>query len=40
MGGMMQFMAPELLVPGNKKVKPTPLADIYAFGMTIFQVCE
>ena len=38
MGGMMQFMAPELLVPGGKKAKPTPQADIYAFGMTIYQV--
>ena len=44
-------MSPELLVPNpdlldmgepSKKVEalPTPQADIYAFGMVIFQVCE
>ena len=36
-------MSPELLVPdvfGKKDSVPTPQADIYAFGLVIFQVCE
>jgi len=40
-GGTVQFMAPELLVPeefGQKGAKPTPQADVYAFGLVIFQV--
>ena len=40
-GGMVTFMAPELLVPemyGVVAAKPTPQADIYAFGLVIFQV--
>jgi len=39
----MQFMSPELLVPerfGRSDAKPTPQADIYAFGLVIFQVRE
>jgi len=39
----MKFMAPELLVPekyGKEDSIPTPQADIYAFGLVIFQVCE
>ena len=39
----MGFMSPELLTPDRfdkKDSKPTPQADIYAFGMVIFQVCE
>ena len=49
-GGTMLFMAPELLVPSldmldkgepsKGNALPTPQADIYAFGMVIFQVCE
>jgi hypothetical protein len=42
-GGTMMFMSPELLVPskfGMKDSVPTPEADIYAFGLVIFQVCE
>ena len=42
-GGTMMFMAPELLVPKEFQKEgaiPTPQADIYAFGMVIFQVCE
>ena len=42
-GGMMAFIAPELLMPerfGKEGSTPTPHADIYAFGMVIFQVCE
>ena len=42
-GGTQKFMAPELLVPekfGLIGAKPTPQADIYAFGLVIFQVCE
>ena len=42
-GGTMKFMAPELLVPeqfGKGAAAPTPQADIYAFGMAIFQVRE
>ena len=41
-GGTKMFMSPELLVPskfGFKDSIPTPQADIYAFGMVIFQVC-
>ena len=41
-GGMMKFMSPELLVPSKFDIKdsvPTPEADIYAFGLVIFQVC-
>ena len=40
-GGAMTFMSPELLVPqefGKEYVVPTPQADIYAFGLVIFQV--
>jgi len=41
-GGTMQFMSPELLVPrvyGMEGAKATPQADIYAFGLVVFQVC-
>ena len=40
-GGTVQFMAPELLVPemyGKTGAKSTRQADIYAFGLLIFQV--
>ena len=40
-GGATTFMSPELMAPvrfGKKDSKPTPRADIYAFGMVIFQV--
>jgi len=36
-------MPPELLVPGvfcKEDAVPTPQADIYAFGLVIYQVCE
>ena len=39
----MRFMPPELLVPskfGMKDLVPTPEADVYAFGLVIFQVCK
>ena len=39
--GTMTFMSPELLVPqefGKKSAVSTPQADIYAFGLVIFQV--
>jgi len=39
----MQFMSPELLIPeefGIEDALPTPQADIYAFGLVIFQVCD
>ena len=42
-GGTTMFMSPELLVPGRfgfVKSVPTPEADIYAFGLVIYQVCE
>ena len=42
-GRTMMFMSPELLVPSNFGMKdsiPTQEADIYAFGLLIFQVCE
>jgi hypothetical protein len=42
-GGTTTFMSPELLVPsmfGVKSSVPTPEADIYAFGLVIFQVWE
>jgi serine/threonine protein kinase len=42
-GGTTMFMSPELLVPGKFGITdsvPTPEADIYAFGLVIYQVCE
>ena len=42
-GGTMAFMSPELLVPSRFGIQdsvPTPQADIYAFGLVMFQVCE
>lgn len=39
----MTFMSPELLIPeevGRSGPTPTPQADVYAFGLVIFQVCE
>jgi len=42
-GGAMQLMSPELLELGafcKENAMSTPQADIYAFGLTIFQVCE
>jgi len=42
-GGTLMFMSPELLVPsmfGFTESKPTPGADIYAFGLVIYQVCD
>ena len=41
-GGTTPFTAPELLVPqkyGKKNATPTTQADVYAFGLVIFQVC-
>ena len=42
-GGTWGFMAPEIMIPSrfgkNDKV-PTPEADIYTFGLAIFQVRE
>ena len=40
-GETVTFMAPELLVPweyGEVGSSPTPEADVYAFGLVIFQV--
>ena len=42
-GGTAMFMSPELLKPsmfGFRSSVPTPEADIYAFGLVIYQVCE
>ena len=42
-GGTLAFMSPELLIPegfGKKDAPPTPQADIYAFGLVIYQVRE
>ena len=42
-GGTTTFASPELLAPANFGMKdsvPTQEADIYAFGLVIFQVCE
>ena len=42
-GGTMTFMSPELFVPSGFGIQdsvPTPEADVYAFGLVIFQVCE
>ena len=42
-GGTLMFMSPELLMPTVFDMKdgvPTPEADIYAFGLVIFQVCK
>ena len=42
MGDNTLFMAPELLLPqkyGKKDGTPTTQADVYAFGLVIFQVC-
>ena len=41
-GGTMKFMAPEHLVPEQRDKEaagPTIQADIYSFGLVIFQVC-
>ena len=41
-GGTMTFMSPELLMPskfGRSESIHTLEADIYAFGLVIFQVC-
>ena len=41
-GGTLAFMSPELLVPSKFGIEnsiPTKGADIYAFGLVIFQVC-
>jgi len=41
-GGTTTFMSPELLVPskfGMDDSLPTTAADVYAFGLLIFQVC-
>ena len=41
--GTNAFMSPELLVPSRYGIRdsiPTPEADIYAFGMVTFQVCD
>jgi len=41
-GGTIMFMSPELLVPskfGMGDSLPTAAADVYAFGLLIFQVC-
>jgi len=41
-GGTPWFESPERLVPeafGKKDAPPTRQADIYAFGLVIFQVC-
>jgi serine/threonine protein kinase len=42
-GGTLAFMSPELLVPSDFEVEnpiPTPEADVYAFGLVIYQVCK
>jgi len=42
-GGTLVFMSPELLVPSRfdlTESKPTPEADIYAFGLVVHQVCD
>ena len=42
-GGTPWFKSPERLVPeefGRKDALPTQQADIYAFGLVIFQVCK
>jgi len=42
-GGTMVFMSPELLIPeefGKTDALSTPQADVYAFGLVIYQVCE
>ena len=41
-GGTMYFMSPEISIPskfGMEDAVHTPEADIYAFGLAIFQVC-
>jgi len=42
-GGTVMFMSPELLMPskfGFKEAIPTLEADIFAFGLVIYQVCD
>jgi len=42
-GGTLMFMSPELLMPskfGSTEAVPTPEADIFAFGLVIYQVCD
>ena len=41
-GGTLMFMSPELLMPskvGSTESVPTPEADIFAYGLVIYQVC-
>jgi len=41
-GGTVRFMSPELIAPANygkEDAKATQEADVYAFGLVIFQVC-
>ena len=41
-GGTARFMPPELLLPqdhGKGVARATQEADVYAFGLVIFQVC-
>ena len=40
--GTVRFMSPELIAPedyGKENAKATQEADVYAFGLVIFQVC-
>jgi len=42
-GGTYQFMSPERLMPrkyGMTNGLPTKEADVYSFGLVIFQVCD
>ena len=42
-GGTLMFMSPELLMPSkfdSTELVPTPEADIFAFGLVIYQVCD
>ena len=42
-GRTMTFMSPELLEPskfGMKESVPTQKADVYAFGLVVYEVCE
>jgi serine/threonine protein kinase len=37
--GTWRFMAPELMVAEEVRIQVTPATDVWAFGMTVVEVC-